>query len=151
MRQSDELPLEQVILAQTSCSHAHTALNVAVKLSLGIVVFLEVGDELLRRVGELKLLGLALECRPSFKDLLLGGLSLKVYEYSRSVTVRNGYAVALSGDDGSVSLDDLTVLNLTPDLEGLLLALFLFAADVGNDVVYDLGELLKVLPAPEIA
>ena len=64
---------------------------------------------------------------PSLDDLFLGGSVLELYEHSRSMTVGNGYADALSSDKGSVSLYDLSVNDLTPDSEGLLLTLLFLA------------------------
>ena len=42
-------------------------------------------------------------------------------------------------------VDDLVVLNLTPDFERLLLALFFLTADERNDVIYHLRPGLKGL------
>ena len=47
---------------------------------------------------------------------------------------------------GAVGGNDAVALDAAPQLQRLLLALFLLAADVGDHVVYDLGEGLKGFP-----
>ena len=145
MGQTHELVVEVAVLAEAADGHAHTAVDVAVKSGLRTVILLEVSDELLGGVGQLQLLGQTLEVSPCLQDLLLGGLVLELYEHSRSVAVGDGHADALGGDEGSLGLDDDTVLNGTPDAQGLLLGLLLLAADVGDHVVDHLGPLLEGL------
>ena len=61
------------------------------------------------------------------------------------MAVGHGDAEALGGDGGALGLDDPAVLHLAPDLQGLLLALLLLAADVGDQVIHHLGPALEGL------
>ena len=56
-----------------------------------------------------------------------------------------GHPEALRRDGGTLGLDDLSVLNMAPELERLLLALFLLAADVGDAVIHHLRPALEGL------
>ena len=145
MGQAYELPVVDSVFAETACAYAHAVLGLAVELALRTVVLLEVGDELLRCAGKLKLLRKALEILPSLEDLLLRGLLLEVYEHCCGVAVGNGNTDALRRDDRSACLDDLAVLDVAPDAQRLLLALLLLAADVRDDVVDHLRPVLEVL------
>lgn len=75
----------------------------------------------------------------------------KAYKDGAHVAVRNGNAQALRRKAGSICGHNPIALDMTPQLQRLLLALFLLAADVGDDIVQNIGEGLKGLPAPEIA
>ena len=145
MGKTNELVVVNDVLAKSACSHAHTAVDIAVELSLRTVIFFKICDELLGSVGKTKLLGKSLEILPLLKDLFLGGLIFEFYEYSRCVSVCNGNADALCSYNGVVSLDDLAVFGLTPNTEGLLLALLFLTADEGNYVVDHLGPLVEGL------
>ena len=61
------------------------------------------------------------------------------------MAVGDGNTEALCGDDGLLSVDDPIALNVAPQLQRLLLALFFLAADVGDDVVHDLRHPVKGL------
>ena len=61
------------------------------------------------------------------------------------MSVGNGHSEALSGDVGRGGGNYLVAHDLAPDLEGLLLALLLLAADERNNVVDYLGHGLKGL------
>ena len=61
------------------------------------------------------------------------------------MAVRNGDTEALRSDRGLLGVDDLIALDVAPQLQRLALALFLLAADVGDDVIYDLGHPVKGL------
>ena len=74
MRETYELIIVEGVLTESACGNAHTAVDVTVKLRLGTVILLKVGDELCGCGGESKCLRLALKRTPRLKDLLLGGL-----------------------------------------------------------------------------
>ncbi len=61
------------------------------------------------------------------------------------MTVADGHSDALGRDDGALCLNDLTVLDVTPDSQRLLLGLLFLAADVRDNVVDHLGPVLEVL------
>ena len=65
--------------------------------------------------------------------------------YTSHVAVGDGYPQALGSNGRGGGIDNDPIFHLAPYLQGLLLALFLLAADVGNDVVEDVGEGLKRL------
>ena len=73
MRETDELVVVEAILAKASCGDTHTAVDVAVEASLGTVILLKIGDELLGGRGQTESLGLTLEAFPRLQNLLLGG------------------------------------------------------------------------------
>ena len=54
------------------------------------------------------------------------------------MAVGDGNTEALCGDDGLLGIDDPVALDVAPQLQRLLLALFFLAANVGDDVVHDL-------------
>lgn len=96
--------------------------------------------------GEPQLLRAALEAGPVGLDLLHGGsLALEGDEHGGGVTVGHGDAEALGGDGGARGVHNFAVLHLAPDLQGLLLALLLLAADVGDAVVHHLRPALEGL------
>ena len=64
------------------------------------------------------------------------------------MAVLAGHPEALGGDGGAVRQDDFAVLHPAPQLSGLLLALLLLAADVGNAVVHHLRPARKGLARP---
>ena len=105
-------------------------------------------EELLGGRGESKLLRLSFKGRPRLQDLLFCGLVCKLHEHRRRVAVRNGHAQALRRDDGPRCRNDRVAFDAAPDFEGLLFALFLFAADVGDDVIDDLGHRFERLACP---
>ena len=76
---------------------------------------------------------------------------LKPYKDCCHVTVRYGNADTLGSDGGGGGQLDLAVLNMSPDLHRLPLALLLLAADKGNDIIYHLRPGLKGLTGAEIA
>ena len=102
-------------------------------------------QELLGCAGQVQLLSGAAELLPGFDHLLFGGLLVKAHEHGSGVAVGNRYAEALCGDDRLLGIDDVVALNMTPQLERLTLALFFLAADVGDDVIHDLGHAVKGL------
>ena len=61
------------------------------------------------------------------------------------MAVGNGHADALGCDGDVVAVDDPVALDMAPDLQRLLFALFLLAADIWDDVVDHLGPALKGL------
>ncbi len=61
------------------------------------------------------------------------------------MSVENWHADALASDLRLLSLDDLAIFDMSPNLERLLLALLFFSADVRNDIFYHLWPRLKVL------
>ena len=61
------------------------------------------------------------------------------------MAVLAGHPEALGGDGGPFRLDDLVALDVAPQLQRLLLALFLLAADVGDAVVHHLRPALEGL------
>ena len=133
-----ELVIKQGVLTQTTDADGHAVLGVAVQLGLGTVVLLEVVEELLGCAGQVQFLCGAAELGPSLEDFFLAGLLIKAHEDSGGVTVRDRHTEALGRDDRLLGVDDVVALNMTPQLERLTLALFLLAADVGDDVVDDL-------------
>ena len=98
----------------------------------------KVVEELLGCAGKIELLCSALIILPNLDDFFNAGLLdafLKGHEHRRGVTVGNGHAQTLRGDGDVVGEDDLVSLDVTPDLERLLLGLFLLAADIRNEVI----------------
>ena len=61
------------------------------------------------------------------------------------MAVEHGNADALAGDDRAVGRDNRAVHHLAPDAQGLLLALLLLAADVGDYIAHHLGPVLEGL------
>ena len=122
-------------------------LQVPVQPGLGPVRLLKVVEELLGGGGELQLLGHAPEGGPVRLDLLHGGgLAVgELHEHRGHVAVLAGNPEALGGEGGTVGLDDPAVLDMAPQLQGLLLALLLLAADVGDAVVHHLRPALEGL------
>ena len=104
-------------------------------------------EELLGGGGKLQLLGDAAITGPVRLDLFYGRLAAvpELHENCRHVAVQAGHPEALGGDGGALGGDDLCVLHLAEELQGLLLALLLLAADVGDAVVHHLGPALKGL------
>ena len=145
MRETYELIVVNGVLTESANGNAHSAVNVTVKCRLRTVILFKIGDKLLGSMRKLHLLRLSAEGPPSLKDLLLGGLILKSYENSRSVSVGNGNTNALSCDNGSGRLNDLAVFNSTPNTKRLLLALLLLAANIGDNVIYHLRPLVEGL------
>ena len=147
MAQAHELVVVLAVGAQAAQGDGHAALQIPVQTGLGPVGLLKVVEELLGGGGELQLLGTALEIGPVLFDLLHGGglALLELHKHGGHVAVQAGHPEALGGDVGAGGLDDLAVLHLAPDLQGLLLALLLLAADVGDDVVHHLGPALEGL------
>ena len=56
------------------------------------------------------------------------------------MTVRNGNAETLRRDLGRDGVHDAALFDLSPDFEGFAFGFFLFSADIGDDVVDDLGH-----------
>ena len=93
-------------------------------------------QKLLRRRRQVQLLRSAGEGCPVRLDLLDGRLfSLKRDEAGCHVTIRAGHTQALRGNCGGGGVFDVVALDFAPELERLLLRLFFFAADIGDDVV----------------
>src|SRR5699024_4209434 len=138
-----KLVVKEGVLPQAADADGHAVLGVAVQLGLGAVVLLKIVEELLGRAGQLQLLGGAAELLPRREDLLFGGLLFKADKDGGGVAVRYGDPEALSRDDGPLGVYDPVALDAAPQLEGLLLALLLLAADVGDHVVDDLGHPVK--------
>ena len=55
------------------------------------------------------------------------------------MTVAAGDTQTLGSDGRFCSVDNFAILDVTPQLQGLLLGFFLFTADVGDDVVHHFG------------
>jgi len=62
------------------------------------------------------------------------------------VAVLTGYPEALGGDGGPLRLDDPAIFHPAPQLQRLLLAFFLLAADVGDAVIHHLRPALEGFP-----
>ena len=102
-------------------------------------------QELLRGAGQLQILCGTVEFLPGLQNFFLRRLILKAHEHRAHVAVRDRHTQALGRKAGRLGRDDLVALDVAPQLQRLLLALFLLAADVGDDVVEDVGEGLKRL------
>ena len=104
-------------------------------------------QELLGGRGEVQLLGRAPESGPVSLDLVHGGGFAigELHEHRRHVAILTGHPEALGGDGGAFGLDDLSVLDVAPELQGLLFALFLLAADEGDAVIHHLRPACKGL------
>ena len=98
VRKSDKLIVKHCVLAKTSRSNAHTAVDLSFSLTLRTVILLEICNELLGSVGKAVFLRKSLEALPSLQDLLLCGLIFKVYENGSCVTVCYGDSDALASD-----------------------------------------------------
>ena len=147
MGQAHKLVVVLGVRTEASGGDSHAALQLPVGPGLGTVGLLEVVDKLLGGGGEVQLLGPALEAPPDLLDLLLSGLFalLEADEYGGSVSVGDGHPETLGGDGGAGGLDDPAVLDVSPHLQGLLLALLLLAADIGDEVIHHLGPALEGL------
>ena len=95
-------------------------------------------QELLGGRGQGQLLGTALEARPGGFDFVQRGLVPEPGENGCHVAVGGGNAETLGGDGRACGIDDNAVLHPAPQLQGLLLALFLLTTDVGYHVVHHL-------------
>ena len=102
-------------------------------------------QELLGSRGQGQLLGTALVICPDLFHLLHRGFVLKACEHSGHVAVGRGHPQTLGGDGRGLGVDDDPVLHLAPQLQGLLLALLLLAADVGDHIVHHLRPGLEGL------
>ena len=145
MREADELVVILGVGTQTADGYLHAALVHTVQPGLRTVGLLEVVQEQLGCGGELQLLGAALVGGPAGLHLVHGGLLVEAHEHGGHVAVGRGDAQALGGDERLLGVHDDAVFNAAPDLHGLLLALFLLTADVGDDVVDHLGPGLEGL------
>ena len=67
MRQAYKAPVEVIILAQSACGDAHSAVDIPLGMRLRAVVLLKVGDKLLGRVRQSELLRLTAEAAPAIK------------------------------------------------------------------------------------
>ena len=145
MGQAHKFVVVLAVGAQASGGDSHAALQLPVGPGLRTVGLLEVVDKLLGGGGEVQLLSPALEVFPDVLDLLLRGLFalLEADKDGGSVAVGHGHPETLGGDGGAGSLDDSAALNMAPHLQGLLLALFLLAADVGDEVIHHFGPALE--------
>ena len=76
--QTDKLVVILGVLAQTTNGDSHAVFKVAVKLSLGAVILLEIVEELLGSGRQVKLLRSALVACPAFEYLLFCGLLSKL-------------------------------------------------------------------------
>ena len=149
--EADKLDVILRIRTQTADGDRHAVLQVAVQAGLRAVVLAEVVQELLGCARQLELLGNALVRLPTMDDFLEFDLLLIGDKHRCGVAVGDRYAQALRGDARGGGVYDLAVLHMAPDLEGFLLGLFLFAADVGMTLSRLSGQVLKVFPAPEMA
>ena len=135
MRQADELPVEQCILAQAPHRDAHPAVQVTVEFGLRAVVLFKIGDELLGCMRQRQRLWLTAEISPCLENVFARGLLIKFHRYRRQMTVGYRHADALCGNNRRLRADDDAILYAAPDFQRFLLALFLFAADVGYHIV----------------
>ena len=88
------------------------------------------------------------ETTEDIDDLFNGGLLnavLEGHEYGSGVTVGNGDTDALGGDGDIVGVYNLVALDMTPDLQRLVLGLLFLTADIGNHVVDHLRPCLEGL------
>src|SRR5699024_5253341 len=136
--EAGELVVVLRVLAQAANGYLHAALVHAVEAGLRAVGLVKVAQELLRRAGEAQLLRAAPELRPAGLYLVHGGLPGKAGEHGGHVAVRGRHAEALGGDERLDGGADHAALDAAPDLHRLALALFLLAADVGDDIVHHL-------------
>ena len=60
MGQSNEFPVVNRIFSQPAYGNSHSLLIIHIQFYLGTVIFFQILDKLLRRAGQLKLLGKAL-------------------------------------------------------------------------------------------
>ena len=94
---------------------------------------------------KLESLRLSLKVVPRLKYLFLGRLFRKLYKHGSGMSVGYGNSYTLCSYYGSVSLYYLSVFNVSPDSERLLLALLFLTADKGNDVIDHFGPFVKGL------
>ena len=102
-------------------------------------------QELLGGAGQCQLLGRTAEGFPCFQNFFLRGLVGKAHKDSAHMPVGHRHAQALCGKARTIGADNLVALDVTPQLQRLLLALFFLAADVGDDVIQNIGEGFKGL------
>lgn len=123
----------------------HAVFQVAIQLCLRAVGLFKIVQELLRRAGQLQLLGRAgkgghfslISSIVGFLSKLTNTAAMWPSEHA----TRRHWAVM----EGLVGRNDLSVFNMAPQLERLFLAFFLFTADVWNAVVNHFGPGLKGL------
>ena len=120
-------------------------LIVHIQLYLGTIVLLTVLNELLRCRGKLVLLGQALEAPQLLDELLLGGLLPELYENRSGMAVQDRYADTLGTDHRLCCCLDVISLDVSPNLQRLLLGLLLLTADVRDDVAHHLRPGLEIL------
>ena len=92
---------------------------------------------------KLQLLREPFEVRPTLKHSIDIRLSPEFDRNCCKVSVGDGNTYTLCGNHGSFGVDDHIAVNMSPYLERLSFALFLFAADIRNDVVDDFGKIGK--------
>ena len=113
--------------------------------NLRTVVLFKVLDELLRRVGKLKLLGDSPEILQCFDKLLFCRFLTEFYKYSSRMSIEDRNTHALAGDHRFRCGNDLSVNDLSPESQRLFFALLFLSSDVGDDVVLHLRPVLKGL------
>ena len=145
MAQAHELVVVLGILPQTAQRDGHAVLQHPIQLGLGTVRLLKIVKELLGGGGEFQLLRRPPESGPVLFNLLDGGLAsvLELHEDRGHVAVLTGDTEALGGDGRAFRLDDFAVFHVAPQLQRLLLGLFLLAADVGDAVIHHLRPALE--------
>ena len=98
MRQADELPVKERILAKATDGDAKASLEIHIQGYLRTVVLCQVLNELLRRRGKRKFLGQAPERFHRFNQLLFGRLLSEIDKDSRRMSVQNRNTDALGGN-----------------------------------------------------
>ena len=74
MRKTYELVVVKGILTKSTCTDAHTTVNITIELCLRTIILFEICDKLRRSRGKLKYLRLTLKVFPILEDLFLCGL-----------------------------------------------------------------------------
>ena len=92
-------------------------------------------------------MGPTFEVFPNFLDLLLGRLFpfLETDKNCGSMAIGHRHPETLGRNGRTVRLDNFAILNVPPHLQRFLFALFLFAADIGDQIVHHLGPAFEGL------
>ena len=149
MAQAHELPVEDLVFPQTADAHSEAVLEIPVQTGLGTGRILKVLKEGLGSVRQLQPLGFCLKVRPPLQDLFFGNLLAEADGNSSHMTVAAGNAQALGADHRLRRVHDhravALVFHSTPQLQGLVFALLVFPADIGDDVIHHLRPALEGL------
>ena len=145
MRKSHKFIIVDTVFSDSADRDAHALIAVYIRFDLRPIIFGKVFDKLLRRHRQLFVLREAMVAYKLFDQLLFGRFFSEFDKNCRSMSVQYRYTQTLTGDFRLCCLDDLSVFDMSPDLQRFLLALFFLAADIRDDILDHFRPCLKVL------